>query len=68
MKKGFTIVELFFWLAFGALIVGGFVYKNTKEFQKNPIERGIDSEDKANNNVDRIRVDRNIKSNLIENN
>jgi hypothetical protein len=51
MKKGFTVVELFFWLAILALIVGGFVYKNAKQFQKAPVD------DPAKQGaVDRLRV------------
>jgi hypothetical protein len=44
-------VELFFWLAILALIVGGFVYKNAKQFQKAPVD------DPAKQGaVDRLRV------------
>ncbi len=35
-SRGFTLVEMMFWLALVVLLVGGFIYKNTKEIQKNP--------------------------------
>lgn len=65
MNKGFSVTELFFWLAIFAFIIGGFVYKNSKEFQKSPSERGITDESSAANNVDRLRIDNFNKDKLI---
>ncbi len=36
ISGGFTLAEMLFWLALIAFLVGGLIYKNTKEIQKNP--------------------------------
>lgn len=67
MKRGFTVTELFFWVAILAIIIGGFVYKNAKEFQKSPSERNIEQEGVGARAVDRVRIQNDLKSDYINN-
>ena len=54
-QKGFTLVEMLFWLAILALIIGGFVYRQTTMLQK---ETTPTSKGGALNDLNSERIER----------
>ena len=66
-QKGLALIEILFWLAILALVVGGFVYKNTKKLQEETLPPKEQKEGSQPGDVVRIlNSDRINKEKLIE--
>ena len=65
-STGFTAIELFFWLAISAFIVGSFIYKYVLEVQKSVPDRGIQVEKQAEDMVDKLQVQDRTRQNYLD--
>ena len=65
-KNGFTAIEILFWLAVLAFLIGGYVYKNTKKVQQETLPPKEERAERQPGDVVRaLNTDRINKEKLI---